>query len=479
MKFEQRLKNTWRRGRVLRYRAYKKIGMARHWRKIDLSLFLMFMLCAATFPFFISPRVSDTPPATPQTDTETSEVVHTDLGDDPVVPARQNTLDELEKRAQLGELTMDLRTLEKGSSLLHLLSDAHVPQSERLDIVEALELMVDLKALRPGMSFILFKQANGRVEGLSVQPQDDETIAVVRESDDTWTPFTAAGRIETKTIRRQGTVERTFSGSALKAGIPESIVAQVTAALDGEVDFATDMRPADSFDIIFERKKTPSGLEIGGKQLLFIGLKMAQKEVYRYAYTAKNGTTSFYDARGKSGEKALMQRPLKARSRVSSPYGRRRHPILMYEIFHHGVDLAAPMNTPIQAAADGVITQLGRKGGYGKYIRIRHTDGYQTAYGHMNGYRQDLKVGSKVKRGEVIGYVGSTGRSTGPHLHFEVIKNGKTVNPFRKNVIAAKQLKNFELEQFFADAAALHPDFAAHRAGKIPPVPPMRPFTAK
>ena len=148
----------------------------------------------------------------------------------------------------------------------------------------------------------------------------------------------------------------------------------------------------------------------------------------------------------------------------------------MYEIFHHGVDLAAPKNTPIMAAADGVITLLGRKGGYGKYIRIRHTDGFETAYGHMNGYRQDLKVGSRVKRGEVIGYVGSTGRSTGPHLHFEILKNNKTVNPLGKNVIPAKHLSGFELEQFLFAAESLHPDFAEHRAGKIPPVPNVRPF---
>ena len=128
------------------------------------------------------------------------------------------------------------------------------------------------------------------------------------------------------------------------------------------------------------------------------------------------------------------------------------------------------------AAADGTIQQIGRKGSYGKYISIRHADGYQTAYAHLNGYRSDLKVGSKVKRGEVIAYVGSTGRSTGPHLHYEVIKNKKVVPPFGKNIIAARQLKDFDLEQFQSWAESVHPDFQKHLAGNIPPVPPPKPF---
>lgn len=482
MTLKQSVHKTLQRSRVLRYKAYKKVGVAKHRKKIDLSLFLMFMLCAATFPFFIMPTatilmkpeesVVDSSKVVP----ETEEQVHTDLGDEPVVAARQASLAELEKRVQLGELSMDMRSLDKGDSLLGILADEKVPVSDRMSIVESLELMIDLKALRPGLTFMFFETKEGDLLGLSVQVKEGETIAVVREDDGSWTPFTAAGRIETISVRKQGTVERTFSGSAVKAGVPDAVVAQVTAALDGEVDFNSEISPGDAFDIIFEVKKTSSGLEIGGKQLLFVGLKTDKKEIARYAYTDRTGTPSFYDARGKSAEKLLLKRPLKARARLSSPYGRRRHPILMYEIFHHGVDLAAPMNTPIMAAADGVITQLGRKGAYGKYIRIRHASGYQTAYGHMNGYRQDLKVGSKVKRGEVIGYVGSTGRSTGPHVHFEVWKNNKTVNPFGRNAIPSKQLKGFELEQFFSYAEELHPDFARHRAGKIPPVPSPRPF---
>ncbi|MBR6411961.1 MAG: M23 family metallopeptidase [Alphaproteobacteria bacterium] len=477
MTLKQKIHNTWRKGRIFKYQTYKKMGIARHRKKVDLTLLLLLILCIAVFPFFIVPKAPvETCPEVPVPEVVSTEEVHPDLGDEPVIPAPQTSLDEIEKRVQLGELHIETKGLEKGSSLLALLSQSGVPTKDRLAIVESLELMINVKSLKPGLMFILFKNQADEIQGVSVQISEGETLAVLREEDGSWTPFTATGRVETQTIRKLGTVERTFSGSAKKAGVPDSVISQIIAALDGEVDFVSDIHPEDTFDVIFETKVTAGGLEIGSKQLLFIGLKTHQKEIYRYAFTNKAGLTSFYDAQGRSGEKAFMKRPLKGKSRLSSPYGRRRHPILMYEIFHHGVDLAAPKNTPIMAAADGVITQLGRKGGYGKYIRIRHTEGYETAYGHMNGYRQDLKVGSKVKRGEVIGYVGSTGRSTGPHLHFEVLKNNKTVNPFGKNVISAKQLSGFELEQFQFAAESLHPDFAEHRAGKIPPVPELRPF---
>ena len=207
------------------------------------------------------------------------------------------------------------------------------------------------------------------------------------------------------------------------------------------------------------------------KQLLYIGLKTGSKEIHKYAYG-----NAFYDAKGRTAEKAIMKRPLKARPRLSSPFGKRRHPILQYEIYHKGVDLAVPKNTPVVAAADGTIEIIGRKGSYGKYIRLGHKGGYQTAYAHLNGYRQDLKVGSRVKRGEVIAYVGTTGRSTGPHLHFEVIKNGKVVDPFGTNKISSAQLSGFELEKFQSWAESINPDFKMHLIGKIPGVPMRKPF---
>ena len=446
-------------------------------KQFALIVFLLLVLCIATLPVVLTP-VNKEEEATNQAEESTlvqdltePEQVHEDLGDEPVEEQQELSFEELEKRAVLGELTATTRTMVKGDSLLGILSEQNIPANERMAIVEALELVLDLKSLKPGLTFLFIHDLEGQLMGLSVRQKENESLAVLREQDNSWVTFSQTGKVESKQEHIQVVVERTFSGSAQKAGVPNNIVNQISGALDGEFDFATDIKPGDIVDIIIEGKVTQGGLEIGTKQTLYIGLKTAKLDIHKYAY---NGT--FYDAKGRTSEKMLMKRPLKARPRLSSPFGKRRHPVLQYEIFHKGVDLAVPKNTPVVAAADGTIELIGRKGSYGKYIRLGHKGGYQTAYAHLNGYRQDLKVGSKVKRGEVIAYVGTTGRSTGPHLHFEVIKNGKVVNPLGNNKIASTQLTGFELEKFQSWAESIHPDFKLHLAGKIPPVPSMKPF---
>ena len=447
-------------------------------KQFAVIILLLLALCIFTFPVILQP-VQKSPTEIPFIETEPPEEptetelepVHEDFGDEPVETQPELSIEELEKRAVLGELNVTQVTLQKGQSLLGLLAEQNIDTKERMEIVDALELLLDLKSLKPGLTFLFFNTPEGRLEGLSVRQKENEALAVLREKDDSWVTFSQTGRVETRQETIQVVIEKTFSGSAQKANVPAYVINQVIAALDGEFDFTSEIKPNDVVEIILESKVTQGGLEIGNKQVLYIGLKTATLNLHKYAY---NGT--FYDAKGRTSAKTLLKRPLKARPRLSSPFGKRRHPILQYEIFHKGVDLAVPKNTPVMAAADGTIELIGRKGSYGKYIRIGHKGGYQTAYAHLNGYRQDLKVGSRVKRGEVIAYVGTTGRSTGPHLHFEVIKNGNVVNPLGNNKITSSQLSGFELEKFQSWAESIHPDFKLHLIGKIPPVPPEKPF---
>ena len=486
MKLKETLHKTKRITRIFHHKAYRHLGLWHLHKQIDISMAVMLILCVVSFPILMKCSFKKLPSekglqipeigllSEEETITETEDV-HEDLGDAPVEKELHISLNELEKRVQLGELRMEMRVLQKGESLLTILSQEKVPTKERMDIVEALELLINLKNLKPGMNIMLFKEEDTLV-GLSLAIKDAENLSVLKEADGTWTPFSHTGRVETKTIRWTGVVERTFSGSAQKTGVPENLVGQIINALDGEIDFATEIKAGAVFDVIAEYKETEGGLEVGSKQLVYIGLSNGKKEIHRYAYTPKNGTIGFYNAKGKSISKQIMKRPLEKKSRVSSPFGVRFHPILKYRIFHKGVDLATPMNTKIYAAADGRIELLGRKGGYGKYISIIHANGWKTAYAHMNGYRKDLKVGSYVKRGDVIGYVGSTGRSTGPHLHFEVIKNKQIVNPLGNNIIQGNQLTGFALEQFQSWAEMIHPDFKKHLAGKMPPIPMPKPF---
>jgi murein DD-endopeptidase MepM/ murein hydrolase activator NlpD len=168
-----------------------------------------------------------------------------------------------------------------------------------------------------------------------------------------------------------------------------------------------------------------------------------------YRYTNSNGMIEFYNEKGESVQKALLRTPVNG-ARLSSGYGKRRHPILGYNKMHRGVDFAAKKGTTIRAAGDGVISKAGRNGAYGHYVSIRHNSEYSTAYAHLNNYKKGIRVGKRVKQGAVIGYVGSTGRSTGSHLHFEVIRDGKRINPLSVKLPSGTKLAGKELKTFMA-----------------------------
>lgn len=484
MPMKKKLISAVRKVKISRFRTYKKLGFLGHRQAIDKMAKMTFwaLLGLTTVSLFclrpseeVNPisgvieatEMPDKTPADPDT-------IHDDLGDDPVQADTDDLLTALEKEVVKGNLSMASYTLEKGEALSTLLKRADIVKEAHPHIIDGFSLLINLRSLQPGMTFMVFSELNGAFKGISLQNKNGEIIAVVKESDEIYTPFSQEGRVNIQNIRITGAIERTFSGSAEKAGLPKALVAQITNALDGEVDFST-FREGDTFDIIFEQKTTAGGLELGDKKILYIGLSIGKKQFHRYNWTDGAGNELFFNPRGQSAEKELLKRPIKGRPRVSSPYGWRNHPVLMARIFHSGVDLAIAKGTPIVAGGDGVITQLGRKGAYGKYIRIRHSNGFQTAYGHMNGYKNGLKVGSKVKRGDVIGYIGQTGRATGPHLHYEVWKNGKTVNPFGDYILIAKQLKGEELDKFQKYAATIHPEFSKHLVGTMAPIPPQKP----
>jgi murein DD-endopeptidase MepM/ murein hydrolase activator NlpD len=186
---------------------------------------------------------------------------------------------------------------------------------------------------------------------------------------------------------------------------------------------------------------------VRGGEVLFASLKLRGRQVHAYRYEHADGTTGYYDIDGRSLRKWLMRTPIDG-ARLSSGFGPRRHPILGYNRMHRGVDFAAPTGTPIYAAGDGVLTKAGRKGSYGNYIQIRHNDEFSTAYAHMSRFADGIKKGARVRQGQIIAYVGSTGRSTGPHLHYEVLQNGQQINPMSIKPQNAARLAGTDLERF-------------------------------
>ncbi len=232
-------------------------------------------------------------------------------------------------------------------------------------------------------------------------------------------------------------------------GISPSIMLNMINLYSFDVDFQRDIREGDKFEILFESFYDDKGNRIKDGNVLFASLDLQQKRTIDMYLNKSDGRNEYFDAKGNSVKKSLLRTPING-ARISSGFGARRHPILGYTKMHKGVDFAAPSGTPIFAAGSGTITYYGVKGGYGNFVQIRHTADYSTAYGHASRFVKKLKVGSKVKQGDVIAYVGTTGRSTGPHLHYELMFKGTQINPSSVKSTSGLRLAGKELKKFLA-----------------------------
>ncbi len=253
--------------------------------------------------------------------------------------------------------------------------------------------------------------------------------------------------------------------TALRNKVPDSVIEDLVRIYSYDVDFERKVQPGDSFDVLYSDDETGDGhpevryasLTVGGET----------KKYYRFQ-TADDGVSDYYDETGKSAKKFLVRKPV-AVGIVTSPFGWRTHPLLHVSELHSGVDWGAPYGTPIFAAGNGEIEEAGLKGGYGKYVRIKHANGYETAYGHMTAFAKGIDVGSKVRQGQVIGFVGSSGMSTGSHVHFEIIVNDRFVDPMRiklprGRVLDGATLASFEKDRDQLDAVLSHGPSTAHVA---------------
>jgi murein DD-endopeptidase MepM/ murein hydrolase activator NlpD len=245
--------------------------------------------------------------------------------------------------------------------------------------------------------------------------------------------------------------------TALRNNVPAPVIAELVRIFSYDVDFQRKVQPGDSFDLLFADDESSEGHNEVRYAALTVG---GDTKHYYHFQTADDGVYDYYDDSGVSAKKFLVRKPV-ATGIVTSGFGWRTHPLLHVSELHSGVDWAAPPGTPIFAAGNGDIEEIGEKGGYGKYVRIRHANGYETAYGHMTAYARGLDVGSHVRQGQIIGFVGSSGLSTGTHVHFEIIINDRFVNPMtiklpRGRVLSGATLTIFEHERDQLDAVLAH-----------------------
>jgi len=254
-------------------------------------------------------------------------------------------------------------------------------------------------------------------------------------------------RFSTQLSYKEGVIRHSLFVAGKRSKVPNSILAELIRAYSWDIDFQRDIHPGDSFEVFYERFNDEDGNPVYAGEIKYAVLKTNGRTLKIYRYTTKDGTSDYFNEKGKSARKALLRTPIDG-ARLSSGFGRRRHPILGYNKMHRGVDFAAPRGTPIYAAGDGVIKRIGWNGGYGRYIRIRHNRRHSTAYAHLYRFARGLKRGKRVRQGQVIGYVGTSGRSTGPHLHYEILRANRQVNPMRIRMPSGRQLARSDLARF-------------------------------
>ncbi|MFP4158521.1 MAG: M23 family metallopeptidase [Desulfobacterales bacterium] len=355
-------------------------------------------------------------------------------------------------------------TVSSGDTLINVLIRAGIPGTEAYKALKSLQEVFDPADLKAGheltVGFVESEQSGPVFQRLRLKTDFDLEYQVVRGVDHGYSARKVQRDIRTKPARAQAEITSSLYNAAQGADLPMDALMQIMQAYSYDVDFQRDIRPGDSMEILYEEKIDEDGKKVATGDVLFAALHTNGRSLRIYRHKTEGGGSGFYNGAGESVRKALMVTPVES-GRVSSGYGMRKHPISGYNKMHEGLDFAAPKGTAVMAAGDGVVEYAGRRGSYGHYVRIRHPNNYKTVYAHLSGYAENVKSGTRVEQGQTIGYVGSTGRSTGPHLHYEVMHAGNPINPAKMKTEPGKSLEGKDLERFMAAKAELEELYAS------------------
>ena len=338
--------------------------------------------------------------------------------------------------------------IKAGETFDKILESYLIEKSEIIKIKKSLKNKVNLNKLNTKqiIQFNLDK-TNNKIEEFIYQTSNTQKIFLKRNiEDDKFDEEILLIKLKKKIVYKENIILQSLYKAAIDQNIPANIIIEFARIYGFQVDFQRDVRKQDKFQIMYETFLNEKNdlIEVG--EILFANLKLSGQDNSLY-YFDKLGSEGHYDKNGKSVKKALMKTPING-ARLSSPFGMRKHPIDGFNKMHRGTDFAAPMGTPIMASGDGIVKKAGWCGGGGNCVKIKHNSTYQTIYAHMSKFARGIKNGVRVKQGQTIGYVGSTGKSTGPHLHYEVIVNGKKVNSQKLKLPSGKILKGKERKIF-------------------------------
>jgi murein DD-endopeptidase MepM/ murein hydrolase activator NlpD len=348
--------------------------------------------------------------------------------------------------------------VKRGETMQEAVERTGIGEDEARHVVDLMAKTFDIAHIRAGLAFqaavLAPRDARSDVKlvSLTMPASAAKTITISRTFDGALQLHEQEEKVREQEMVASGEIRGSLYQSAVDAGATPQLTHQVVQLFAHKLDFSRDIQPGDRFSLVFDRKITESGKVVETGDLIYAELEANGQKTRFYRFDRKDGPADYFDETGKNIKGFLLKTPVDG-ARITSLFGMRKHPILGYTRAHQGIDFGAGTGTPILAAGDGVVAEAGRKGGYGNWLRIRHTGGWDTGYGHISRYAKGVHAGVHVKQGQVVAYVGATGLATGPHLHYEVWKNGARVNPLSAKVPQGTVLGGRELAAFKAQKA--------------------------
>ena len=340
--------------------------------------------------------------------------------------------------------------VQEGDSYESIIYGIKIPQNEKKLFLETIKKNKKIKILRPNQTifFKIDKKNNHKIKKFVIEINKKKEIHYLRDYEKNIFRSKILEKELTRVIAyKESIITNSLYKSALSQKIKPNIIIEFARLYGFQVDFQRDIWKNDSFQIIYEEFLNKNGDVIETGDIIFANLNLQNRDLKLYRHEYEKNKIDYFDENGKSMRKTLMKTPING-ARLSSSFGKRKHPILGFTKMHTGTDFAAPTGTPILASGDGLVIRAQWCGGGGNCVKIKHNRVYQTVYAHMSKFGRGIKKGARVKQGQIIGYVGSTGLSTGPHLHYEVIENGRKINSQKLKLPSGKILKGDQRKVF-------------------------------
>ena len=335
--------------------------------------------------------------------------------------------------------------ISKGDTFLSILKKQNFNESKIFEIINEINNFYDLRKLKVNNKIFFYKDIQNKIKKIELYLDIDSLLII--NLDEYITIKTKELEKFTSEASNEFKILYSLYADGLDNNIPQDILIKLIKLFSFDLDFQRDIKKDTLVSVSYEMNQIEDSNIIEYKDINYALISINGKKLEYFKFLTDDGYIDYFNRDGKNVKKSILKTPLDG-ARLSSSFGMRKHPISGYNKMHKGVDFAAPKGTPIYAGGNGVIEYVGNNGGYGKYIRIRHNNEYKTAYAHLSGFKKGILKGIRVNQGDIIGFVGSTGNSTGPHLHYEIIFQGKQINPLKLKLPSGKILEGEELKRF-------------------------------